>query len=339
MSHRQLSLDERYQIQAMVRARYTQAEISRELGRSSSTISRELKRNSDPAALEPYRAKPAQRRTAMRRVEKGAASRKIQGRLERLVVKKLQLGWSPEQISGRLLRERKIKLSFESIYQYVLADKKRHGVLRYYLRFGGYKQHRFKHSKVGARTALNKLHISDRPKAANERSELGHWERDCIVSTGRSSAIVTMVDRRSLYTRLAHVPRMDAAHVAAATERMLAAHKDITKTITNDNGLEFRKEQELSKKLNAPIYFCDPASPWQRGTVENTNGLIRQYLRKRTNFDKLHPGVPVAVENTLNFRPRKVLGYRTPYEVFNKERIRLLSGPLMRLGLEFSIES
>lgn len=337
MKYRQLSLDERYQIQALLKADWSQSAIARELGRDPSTISRELARNSVPGAIQPYVAQRASKATHARRVAKGAANRKIQGELKELVEQKLRLSWSPEQISGRLKLELGIRISHEAIYQHVIRDAhEQRGYLRYCLRFGGYKHHRCKKSKHAERTRQRKNWIDARPVAANERRELGHWERDCILGKRGGAAILTIVDRRSRYTRISRVKNVDTTHVAKATAKVLRPYRDISKTLTNDNGVEFQRDVEMQNKLDIPIYFCDPASPWQRGTVENTNGLIRQYLGKGSSFDDLPEWIEDAVENTLNFRPRKTLGYRTPHEVFYSENVTLTRNQAMHFGLEFS---
>lgn len=338
MRYRQLSLDERYQIQALLKANWSQSAIARELGRDPSTISRELSRNGGPVDTDPYRAHRASKKAAARRVAKGVASRKIQGELKELVEQKLRLSWSPEQISGRLKLELGIRISHEAIYQHVIRDAhEQHGYLRYCLRFGGYKHHRCKKSKHAERTRQRKNWIDERPASANERRELGHWERDCIVGKQGGTAILTIVDRRSRYTRIRRVNKLDTAHVAKATASVLRSHRDVNKTITNDNGREFQRDEEMQIKLDIPIYFCDPASPWQRGTVENTNGLIRQYLRKGADFDNLPDWLESAVEDTLNFRPRRTLGYRTPHEVFHNQSLTLTRNQDMHFGLEFSV--
>jgi transposase, IS30 family len=337
MTYRQLSLDERYQIQALVKAHWSQSEIARELGRHPSTISRELSRNGGPVDTDPYRANRASKKAAARRVAKGIASRKIQGELKELIEQKLRLSWSPEQISGRLKLELGLNISHEAIYQHVIRDAhEQRGYLRYCLRFGGYKHHRCKKSKHAERTRQRKNWIDARPAEANERRELGHWERDCIVGKRGGAAILTIVDRKSRYTRIRRVQRLDTKHVGRATTKVLRPYRDITKTLTNDNGVEFQRDVEIKNELDIPIYFCDPASPWQRGTVENTNGLIRQYLRKGTGFDDLPEWIEAAVEETLNFRPRKTLAYRTPHEVFYNQSITLTQNQAMQFGLEFS---
>jgi IS30 family transposase len=340
MMYRQLSLDERYQIQALLKAHCSQSEIARELGRSPSTISRELSRNSVPGATQPYLAMRASKATHARRVAKGVASRKIQGHLKDLVEQKLRLSWSPEQISGRLKLELGLRISHEAIYQHVIRDAhEQRGYLRYCLRFGGYKHHRCKKSKHAERTRERKNWIDARPADANERRTIGHWERDCVVGKQGSSAILTIVDRKSRFTRIRRVAKLATNEVADATAQLLSPYRRLNKTLTNDNGREFQRDMEMTKKIDIPIYFCDPASPWQRGTVENTNGLIRQYLSKGENFDDLPDWIETAVEDTLNFRPRKTLGYRTPHEVFHKETVNLTRDQAMHFGLEFSFRS
>lgn len=339
MRYKQLSLDERYQIQAALRMGQTQAQVARSLGRHPSTISRELARNSSPTMPAPYEARRAGRRTHARRVAKGERGRKIQGRLREFVEQKLRLSWSPEQICGRLRLELGIRLSHETVYQHVIRDAQNRGFLRYCLRFGGYKQHRMKKSKMAERTRARKNWIDTRPAAADQRRTLGHWERDSLLGTRGSSVILTVVDRKSRYTQLRHVRRHDSAHIADATADVLRHHRAISKTMTNDNGSEFQRDADLQFRIGIPVYFCDPGSPWQRGTVENTNGLIRQYFPKHTNLDRVPASWVRAVEETLNYRPRKTLGFRTPREVFYGHTDILARGALMRFGLEFSASS
>jgi transposase, IS30 family len=336
MTYKQLTLDERYQIQALLRMETSRAEIARRLGRHRSTITREIQRNSDPGLVVPYRAPGAARRAQRRRITKGALARKIRGPLRKLIEQKLRLSWSPEQISGRLWLEKGIRISHETIYQHVLRDAKTLGFLRYCLRFTGTKQHRLRKSRRGERTRMRKNWIAQRPAAANQRTELGHWERDCLLGKRGGSALLTLVDRRSRLTLVRHVPTVNERRVATATRLALRPHRKLTKTLTNDNGVEFQRDQTLQQQLGIPIYFTEPSSPWQRGSIENTNGLIRQYVKKNTSLDRSPPWLAAALEETLNFRPRKILGFRTPHEIFFGCRVRLTREPLMRLGLEFN---
>jgi len=335
MSHQQLTLDERYQIQASKRLGMSNAAIARQLHRHPSTIGRELRRN---VTLDiPYGARKAARMAHQRRIDKGERSRKIQGKVQTQIEKLLRQGWSPEQISGRFRRERRRgRVCHETIYQHVIRDSRRGGQLRYALRFGGYQQHRFKKSKVGERTRMRRHRLEHRPTAANNRTELGHWERDCVLGRRGGAALLTMIDRKSRYTRVQRIRAVTTKEAEAATIKALAPYRDITKTITNDNGVEFQMDQSLENKLGIPVYYCDPSSPWQRGSIENANGLIRQYVPKHTPIELFPKGLETALEETLNHRPRKVLGYRTPHEVFFKNRVRMLSNQRLQIGLEFS---
>jgi IS30 family transposase len=335
MNYRQLTLDERYQVQSLRALGFTQVDVARRLGRHASSVSRELRRNGSKFG-NAYKASSAHTTAQQRRVVKGERSRRIQGELQGLVEAKLRLSWSPEQISGRLHLEQGIRLSHETIYQHVLRDSRQRGVLRYCLRFGGYKHHRFKKSKMAERTRLRKNGLEARCKAANERTELGHWERDCVLGQRGGAALLTLVDRRSRYTRIRRVEKVDIDHVAPATIDALGAQEEPVKSITNDNGVEFQRDAKLQEKMGIPIYFTEPSSPWQRGSIENLNGLVRQYVPKGTDIGSLPAGVTKALEETLNFRPRKTLGFRTPHEVHHRQRLTMISNQRMHFGLEFS---
>jgi IS30 family transposase len=335
MTYKQLTLEERYQLQALHALGSSRAEIARALRRHPSTISRELRRNGT-ARGRGYAASRAASVAHRRRVEKGKRCRKIQGALQFHIEQKLHLSWSPEQISGRMFLELGVRVSHETIYQHVLRDAQRRGHLRYCLRYGGYKHHRFRRSEVGERTRARKNWLDQRPAAANERTEIGHWERDCMLGQRGHSALLTMVDRKTRYTRIRHVQKVDTKHVSRATIEALAEHRGVTKTMTNDNGAEFQRDEALQAKMRIPIFFTDPSSPWQRGSIENLNGLLRQYLPKGTDMDTMPSWMPKALEETLNFRPRKTLDFRTPHEAFYRERRTLIANQRMHFGLEFS---
>jgi IS30 family transposase len=334
-TYRQLTLDERYQIQSLIRLGVSQAEIARQLGRHPSTIARECRRNQ---AHQVYVAERAHNQAKRRRAQTGAGRRKIRGALQELVEAKLRLGWSPEQISGRLQMEGPTTLSFETIYQHVLRDETG---LRYCLRFGGYKPYdaRFKKSKCAELTRGWRKLLDERPTGANERTELGHWERDLVEGPrSASGALLTIVDRKSRFTCVRFVPSKHADVVAEITMEALAPHKAMTKTLTNDNGREFQRGKQFEERFGIPVFYTAPSSPWQRGTVENTNGLVRQYFRKGMDPAKAKDWYPRAIEETLNHRPRKTLGYRTPYEVVFDEKTALMNSQ-SQFGLEFRSSS
>jgi IS30 family transposase len=341
-AYRQLTLDERYQIQTLLRLKVSQAEIARHLGRHPSTIAREFRRNHALRYVAPvddmrdvYVAEQANNESKRRRAGAGAKRRKIHGALQELVEAKLRLGWSPEQICGRLRLEGPATLSFETIYQHVHRDRTG---LRYCLRWGGYKPYdsRFKKSKCAELTRGWRKLLDERPAGANERTELGHWERDLIEGPRSSTAaLLTIVDRMSRFTRVRFVASKHAEVVARTTMRALAPHKFITKTLTNDNGREFQRGKQFEERHGVPVFYTAPSSPWQRGTVENTNGLVRQYFPKGANAEMLEAWYPKAIEETLNHRPRKTLGYLTPHEVFFDEKVGLMNSK-SHFGLEFS---
>lgn len=348
-TYEQLSREERYQIQASLRMQQSVPQIARALRRAPSTIYREIARNADalcpsdmsrwphPPPAQKYNPERAHNRAAKRRVVKGAAQRKIRGELQELVESKLRLSWSPEQICGRLWAEKGVRLSAETIYQHILRDTKRLGFYRYCLRYGGYKHHRFKKSTHAERTRERKRWISSRPQAANDRREVGHWERDLLLGKRGGSALLVLEDRKSRYVILRHVESCDEKTVSAAT---IAALRNLpVKTITNDNGREFTRDQSLEHKLGCKVYFCNPYSPQERGSIENTNGLIRQYLPKGFDMDDLRPADIAAVEETINHRPRKVLGWRTTHEDITQTDTQLMENDTVHFGLEFSLRS
>ena len=340
-SYRQLTLDERYQVQSLFALGHSRSQIAERLGRHRSSIGREIRRNwpTPNDWAQTYTALKAQEKTRHRRIQKGKKSQKIRGILKDLVEGKLRLGWSPEQISGRLRLEEGLRLSAETIYQHVLRETHSYpdpGQLRYCLRFGGYKQHRFKKSKCALRTRGDKNWLDQRPQAANDRSELGHWERDRIEGKRGKASLLTLVDRKSRYVQLKWVSGPgDASEVGVLTSKALSPFKSLNRSLTNDNGREHSDFRELQNILGIKIFFTDPSSPWQRGTVENTNGLLRQYFRKRTPLEDYPRWFPQALEQTLNHRPRKTLQYRTPHEIFFGKTMSLMSGRWLRLGLEF----
>lgn len=336
--YRQLTREQRYQLEALLANGYCYSVAAHVLGVDPSTISRELARNGSVVdGRRVYRAKEAQRRTEQRRVDKGAASRKIRGQLQELVETKLRLGWSPEQICGRLQQEQRLRLSHETIYQHVIRDAHQRGSLRYALRHGGYRYRRLRKSRYVRLPRSPRRSIVERPAHVEQRRRIGHWERDLVHAQQTGPSILVMTERASRFTLLRWLSRVTMKDVADATAQAL--HSCAVSSMTNDNGPEFNGAAELESRLDAPIYFCAPGAPWQRGTVENTGGLLRQYFRRRHNFKPRHCWLAPAMQHALNTRPRKCLGYRTPHEVFFQQKLTLFSRQWMHFGLEISASS
>ena len=224
--------------------------------------------------------------------------------------------WSPEQISGWLKKEGRPFVSPERIYQHIWKDKRNGGSLWRSLRHNGKKYNKRKGKNSGRGLIPGRVDISERPAIAAEKSRIGDWEGDTVIGRGQKGAILTHVDRKSKYTKLAILPDKSSASVQSACDASLLpiAHK--IETITYDNGKEFAGHAKIAATLEAQIYFAKPYHSWERGLNEHTNGLLRQYFPKGSDFSTLTSAEVQRVEDKLNSRPRKALGYKTPSEVF-----------------------
>ena len=318
MRYSQITPDERYRLAAL-RTQHpplSKAEIARQLGRHPSTVGRELRRNAakhDGA----YRPSKAQERTNGRRSRTRRGST-FTARQWMFVEDLLAEGWSPEQISGRLRRDRILSISHETIYKYVWEEKHAGGSLHLCLRQRT-KKHRKRYATTERRGRLaGKRHIVERPAAVEKRRQVGHWEIDTIHGSGRDS-VATFVERASGYTLIGKLPNVTAAAFNQRALKLLRRPKRglrlIFRTFTADNGTEFHSHLEIERKTGARFYFATPYHSWERGTNENTNGLIRQYLPKRTSFAALTQWECNAIAQRLNDRPRKRLGFATPTEI------------------------
>jgi transposase, IS30 family len=311
-----LTYEQRCQIFALLQSGHSQAAIARQIGVNRSTISRELARNSGKRG---YRFKQAQAKASGRRKAASLVPRKMTPGLVSQIEEKLtQEQWSPDQISGRLRKQGIAFISHECIYQHVWADKKNGGNLYLHLRHSGKKYNRRKGKNAGRGLIPNRVDIDQRPAAAARKSRIGDWEADTIIGAGRKGAILSHVDRKSKYTKLAKLPDKSSAAVVRACARVLRPVADRIKTITYDNGKEFAAHVKIAASLGARSYFAKPYHSWERGLNEHTNGLVRQYFPKGTDFTTLTHAEVQRVEDKLNSRPRKILGYKTPREVFFK---------------------
>lgn len=300
--------------------------IAKELGRSPSTVSRELSRNK--SGHRPYSPSTAQRRYEKRRKHCGRKPLLSQAAYQDLIRDLLgQRQWSPEQIDNRLaLENNPLQVSSATIYRALhnglldggtLWHKRKCDRCSFHLRRKGKPR-----KKNGIQRQQGSLHIvytiAQRPASANERRELGHWESDTVVGKRGGARLLTQVDRRSRYLLAAKVPDGTAETVSKAMiEAFRSLPREKVRSITPDRGREFAGHAQVSSALHqVPFYFADPYSPWQRGTNENTNGLLRQYFPKRASLDAVSDDELSRVVDKLNLRPRKCLAWLSPYEVF-----------------------
>jgi IS30 family transposase len=308
-----LTYDKRCQIYALLRRGYSQKEIAEDLGISQSTISRELRRNRGKKG---YRYKQAEETSKERRSKASHRTKKMTPELSVFVEQKIRFKQlSPEQISGSL-KNRGIHISHETIYKYVWKDKCKGGDLYKNLRHGGKKYNKRSGKNAGRGCIPNRTGIEERPIIVNKKERVGDYEIDTIIGANHKGAIVSIVERKTMFVRLALLERTTADHTTAATISLLAPIKNHVHTLTSDNGKEFAQHQIIAQSLDAQFFFARPYRSCDRGLNENINGLVRQYFPKKTVFSKLAAHDIHNCEFLLNSRPRKSLNYQTPIEVF-----------------------
>ncbi len=312
MNYKQLTQEERYQIYALKKAGMNQKEIAEDLKRSPSSISRELKRNK---GLRGYRPKQANLFAEQRR-NNALKAIKITDEVKEWIDKLLQANFSPEQVVGRLNLEGKITLHHETIYQYIYKDKANGGLL-YKQLTRACKKYKKRYGSNDRRGQLvNRISIDERPEVVDLKLRIGDWEGDTVIGKGRKNAFVTMVERKTLYTVVKRIESKHAEITADALIESMMPFEDKVLTITLDNGKEFAQHERIGESLGANVYFAHPYSSWERGINENTNGLLRRFFPKGTNFMTLSEKEIQAAVDNLNHRPRKTRGYKTPYELF-----------------------
>lgn len=314
----QLTREQRYQIYALQKMDHNQTAIAKAIGVDKSTISRELVRNKGQRGYRPIQA----HNKALERRRKAKSF--IQAETWELVEEKLRQDWSPEQITGWLMKHHGNTVSHEWIYQHILADKRAGGTLYKHLRCQ--KKRRKRYGSYDRRGKIpNRVSIDKRPSIVDERQRLGDWEIDTVIGKGHRGALVTLTERKSRLALLQKVDCCKAVVVTNATVSILEPHSEKVHTITGDNGKEFADHETIAKKLKTDFYFAHPYASWERGTNENTNGLIRQYFPKDTDFLKITEDETKLVMEKLNHRPRKCLGFQTPFEVFFNNKVALTS--------------
>ncbi|WPW23518.1 IS30 family transposase [Streptomyces griseoincarnatus] len=316
-----LALAERERIRDLRAAGQSLRAIGRALGRPASTVKREIDANSGAEGYQPY---AAHRAAAARRPRPKERKLLREGRLRRFVQDGLRRRWSPEQICHALRKEHpddeSMRVSVETVYQ-ALYFQARGGLKREVqaaIRSGRTRRRpRQDPQRRTPRFIDPMVMISDRPADIEDRAVPGHWEGDLIIGAGGRSAIATLVERSTRYTMLVHLPggTHDAETVRdglVTTIQTLPAH--LRGSLTWDQGSEMARHKQFTMATDMPVYFCDPASPWQRGSNENTNGLLRQYFPKGTDLSVHSPEDLEHVAQELNGRPRKTLGWDTPAE-------------------------
>lgn len=313
MTYKRLTFVQRYTIQQLHSKNHSQKKIADIIGVHPSTVSRELKRLTSYGL--PYASDLAQKHASNL---KQREARCISSELLELVEYKLtEFQWSPEQISGYFKKHQIGFISHETIYQHIYRDKAKGGVLYLHLRRHQKKYRKRSLGRERRGSLKNQVMIDQRPAIVDARTRIGDWEMDTVIGKPGGKVLVTMVERLSRYTVIGLAKNKEALAVGGSIIESLSALTPKVKTMTFDNGKEFATHEMLSKKLNAQSYFAHPYHSWERALNENTNGLIRQYFPKSTSLHQVTIKQVKEVEALLNHRPRKCLGYATPYEIFN----------------------
>lgn len=326
MTYTHLTQDERYQIAILAKAGHSKSEIARLMDRHKSCIGREIKRNSGERG---YRPKQAQAFSQARRraCENGP---RIAAQTWAEVETRLAETWSPEQISGYLKANDQPTVSHESIYLHIYADKRAGGTLHRTLRCQKARRKRYG-GRERRGTIPNQVSIEQRPAIVDNRERFGDWEVDLVIGAGQKQALVTINERTSRYTMMAHVPFKTAQAVADAMISLLTPFAACVHTLTSDNGKEFAQHERIAKQLEADFYFAHPYCSWERGANENMNGLIREFFPKKMDFTSITQAKINSAAHFLNHRPRKCLGYKTPHEVFMKQLQSQLAAVALRI--------
>lgn len=306
---------ERSQIYALNKQGVTQKKIAEELKKDQSSISRELKRNKGKRG---YRFQQAQKMSEERRSSASTTSCiKISASVITMIEEFLVTQqWSPVQISGHLKKEHGIQVSHETIYKHIWDNKKQGGSLYKHLRHAGKKYNKRSGKNAGRGCIPNRIGIEERPSIVEEKSRIGDFEIDTIIGKNHKMAIVSVVDRKSKYTKLIKVEAKTSSNVSKAIIDALMPYKEHVLTLTADNGKEFAGHQSINNALDATVYFANPYHSWERGLNEHTNGLVRQYFPKKHCFVSITDDDVARVELLLNTRPRAALNFKTPRDVF-----------------------
>jgi len=311
--YRQITLAERYTLGVLRRLGHSGTAIAQALGRHRSTILRELRRNSREDGA--YRPAFAHSRARARR-SRARRNHRFAPADFQLVQTFLEQQWSPEQVAGYLRRHGQLRISHETIYRHIWADKCQGGTLYTQLR-GAQKQRRKRYGRYDSRGRLaGKRSIAARPAAVATRTQLGHWEVDTVLGTGDRHCVLTLVERKTGYLALGKLTARSTTAVTRRATPLIARERRRVRTVTADNGTEFHDYAAIEAATGARFYFATPHHAWERGTNENTNGLLRQYLPKGQSMAHLTQRDCDTLSVRLNHRRRKRLGFRTPEECY-----------------------
>ena len=309
-----LTSEQRYTIEVMLMQGHTQKYIANLIGKDKSVVSREISRNCDLRSGE-YKSKLADKKYSNRLTSKPKAIR-FTSAVKKLVDKGLGQQWSPEQISNYVYDEPVEMVSHETIYQYVIEDKRLGGKLHENLRRK--KKYRKRLGSKDKRGKIkNQVNIKERPLIVEKRERVGDFEVDLVIGSNHKGALLTINDLTTGYTKVRKLKSKNAKEVSKMIVKVLKPYSDICKTITSDNGKEFADHEYVSKELEIDFYFADPYASWQRGANENYNGLLRQYFPKKSSFEDVTWRDVKRAEKKLNMRPRKRLGYISPVDKIN----------------------
>jgi len=317
MDYHQLTSDERDTISALRRQGFTPSEIADELGRHRSTIYRELERNGCNDGR--YRVSKASSRTRGRR-SRSRRNRQFGHEDFKIIKRYIRKKWSPMQVASTLKKSKVLSISHETIYKYIWADKSVGGELYTHLRQAQKKRRKRYKSNDSRGILAGKRHISERSETIEKRKRVGHWEIDTVMGSGDHHCILTLVERKTGFTLIGKLKNKTKEETNACLLRLIRSHRKKIKTITSDNGTEFHGYKEIEKLTKIKFYFATPYHSWERGTNENTNGLIRQYLPKRKSMASLTQKRCSRIAHQLNTRPRERHDFRTPLALYKNRR-------------------
>ena len=311
-----LTLEQRYKIEVLLSENLSQGNISKKLGVHKSSISREIKRNSDERN-KVYKAPLAEKKTRIRHQIK-PKNILLTAEVIEYVREKIELDYSPEQIVGVAINSSINCVSIETIYNYIWTDKKKGGKLYIHLRTRGKRYQKRGNLKARRGSVIERAGIEQRPAIVDEKLRIGDLEMDLIVGLAHNGVLLTINDRVTGVLKMAKLDNKEASTITQKAIELLADWKPFLQTITTDNGKEFAYHKQIAESLNIDYFFARPYHSWERGANENLNGLVRQYFPKKYDFDLITEEDVMRVVNKLNDRPRKRFGFKSPNQIFSQ---------------------